>query len=84
MDYKITGYEPQKLFQFFEEICAIPRGSKNEKEVSDYLVQFAKDRGLWHYQDELHNVIIKKEGSEGAKDLPPVMCCDCRRNNSRS
>ena len=73
MDYKITGYEPQKLFQFFEEICAIPRGSKNEKEVSDYLVQFAKDRGLWHYQDELHNVIIKKEGSEGAKDLPPVM-----------
>lgn len=73
MNYKINGYEPEKLFQFFEEICAIPRGSKNEKAISDYLVQFAKDRDLWYYQDELYNVIIKKEGSEGAKDLPPVM-----------
>ena len=25
MDYKITGYEPEKLFHFFEEISAIPR-----------------------------------------------------------
>lgn len=73
MEYKITGYKPQRLFKFFEEICAIPRGSKNEKEISDYLVQFAENRNLWHYQDELHNVIIKKEGSSGAEDLPPVM-----------
>ena len=47
MDYKITGYEPEKLFHFFEEISAIPRGSENEKEISDYLVKFAQERGLW-------------------------------------
>ena len=73
MDYKITGYKPEKLFHFFEEISAIPRGSGNEKEISDYLVKFAKDRNLWVYQDEAHNVIIKKDGSEGAKDKDPVM-----------
>lgn len=73
MEYKITGYQPEKLFHFFEEICAIPRGSGNEKGISDYLVSFAKERGLWVHQDDAYNVIIKKEGSEGAKDLPPVM-----------
>ena len=53
MDYKITGYEPAKLFHYFEEISAIPRGSGNEKGISDYLVAFAKDHGLWVYQVKL-------------------------------
>ena len=73
MEYKITGYKPEKLFHFFEEISAIPRGSGNEKGISDYLVKFAQERGLWVHQDEAHNVIIKKEGSKGAEDKAPVM-----------
>lgn len=73
MEYKITGYKPEKLFHFFEEISAIPRGSGNEKGISDYLVKFAEDRGLWVHQDEAHNVIIKKAGSKGAEDKAPVM-----------
>ncbi len=81
MDYKITGYEPAKLFHYFEEISAIPRESGNEKQISDYLVtfakdhglSFAKDHGLWVYQDDVHNVIIKKAASAGAEDKPAVM-----------
>lgn len=73
MDYKITGYEPEALFHFFEEISAIPRGSSNEKAVSDYLVDFAKARGLDVYQDELWNVVIRKPASAGAENEPPVM-----------
>lgn len=73
MDYKITGYEPAKLFHYFEEISAIPRESGNEKQISDYLVAFAKDHGLWVYQDEVYNVIIKKAASAGAEDKPAVM-----------
>ena len=73
MEYKITGYKPEKLFHFFEEISAIPRGSGNEKGISDYLVKFAEDRGLWVHQDEAHNVIIKKAGSKGAEDKASVM-----------
>ena len=73
MEYKITGYKPEKLFHFFEDVCAVPRGSGNEKEISDFLVKFAKDRGLWVYQDDSYNVIIKKEGSKGAEDKDPVM-----------
>lgn len=73
MDYKIAGYEPAKLFHYFEEISAIPRESGNEKQISDYLVAFAKDHGLWVYQDDVHNVIIKKAASAGAEDKPAVM-----------
>ena len=46
MNYKITGYKPEKLFHFFEDISAIPRGSANEKAISDYLVAFAEERNL--------------------------------------
>lgn len=73
MEYKINGYKPEKLFHFFEDVCAVPRGSGNEKGISDFLVKFAKDRGLWVYQDDHWNVIIKKAGSKGAEDKTPVM-----------
>lgn len=73
MDYKITGYEPAQLFHFFEEVSAIPRGSGNEKGISDFLVAFAKERGLDVYQDEIYNVIIRKPASAGAENAPTVM-----------
>ena len=73
MQYKINGYQPEKLFHFFEDISAIPRGSGNEKAVSDYIVKFAADRGLRAVQDEAYNVIVYKDGSKGAEDKPPVI-----------
>ena len=36
-------------------------------------MEFAKARGLEHYQDELHNVIIIKEASEGYEDVEPII-----------
>ena len=63
----------KSYFIFFEEVCAVPRGSGNEKGISDFLVKFAKDRGLWVYQDDSYNVIIKKKGSKGAEEKEPVM-----------
>lgn len=73
MEYKITGYKPEKLFHYFEDISAIPRGSRDEKAISDFLVAFARERDLWVYQDDVYNVIIKKPASAGAEDAPTVM-----------
>ena len=73
MEYKIVGYKPEKLFHFFEDIAAIPRESRDEKAISDFLVAFAKERGLWVYQDDVYNVIIKKPASAGAEGAPAVM-----------
>ena len=46
MEYVIQGRSPRKLYDFFEQISAIPRGSRNEKEISEYLLAFAAERGL--------------------------------------
>lgn len=69
----LEGIQPVKVFRFFEEICAIPHPSYKEKLISDYLVKFAKDRGLEVYQDELYNVVIVKEASAGYEQLEPVI-----------
>ena len=68
-----TDGDKEKLLYFFREISKIPRGSGNEEQIGKYLEDFAQKRGLWCYRDELHNVVIKKGGSKGAEDLPPVM-----------
>ena len=63
----------QKVISFFKEFSAIPHGSYDEKRISDYLVDFAKMRGLEVYQDELWNVIIKKPSSVQGCTCAPVI-----------
>ena len=69
----LKGLKPQRVFEIFEDICNIPHGSGNTKEISDYCVEFAKDRGLWFYRDDLNNVIIKKAASAGCENHPVVI-----------
>ena len=79
-----------KVLHFFEEISKIPRESGDEKAISDYLMSFAKERGLGAYQDEVYNVIIKKPATvkgctcapvilQGHTDMVYVKTDDCKR-----
>ena len=70
---KLAGLNPASVFGYFEEICAIPHGSRNTKAISDYLVSFAKARNLRYIQDEVNNVIIFQEGTCGYEDHAPVI-----------
>ena len=67
---KLEGLKPERVFYYFEEISKIPRESYNEKEISDYLVEFGKRLNLETYQDKHYNVILRKKGCE---DLPAVI-----------
>ena len=69
----LSGLKPEKVFNFFEEISAIPRGSKHEEEISKYLANFGRSRGLETIQDEALNVIIKKEATPGYEDVPAII-----------
>lgn len=73
MNYKINGYNHIEAFHFFEDISAVPRGSFKEEKISDFLVKFAKDRGLEYYQDDSLNVIIKKPASSGCSADPVIL-----------
>lgn len=72
-DRVLEGLDPSRVFYFFEEISSIPRPSYKEKEVSDYLVSFAKEHELEWYQDDLFNVVMIKEASEGREDDEPII-----------
>ncbi len=63
----------QNVIEYFKTISEIPRCSKNEKQISDFLVNFANKRDYEVYQDELFNVIIKKPGTRGYENAPVVI-----------
>ena len=69
----LEGLEPKKVFEYFEYISSVPRGSGNTKAVSDLCVKFANERGLDVYQDSLNNVIIRKPATPGYEDAPIVI-----------
>ena len=69
----LSKLEPQSVYRFFEEICAIPHGSFNTKAISDYVAGFARDRGLKYRQDDSNNVLIFKPASPGYENAPVVM-----------
>ena len=69
----LENINPKRVMSFFEDICAIPHGSGNTKQISDLCVSFAKERGLRYYQDDLNNVVIYKDASEGYEDSEPVI-----------
>ena len=70
----ITDYpKAEKVFSFFSDITKIPRGSGNRTKITEYLVQFAKDRALEVIKDEYDNVIIKKSATPGYESRPTVI-----------
>lgn len=78
--------QPQKVFKNFEAISNIPRGSGDEKAISDYMVSFAKDLGLEVIQDEVYNIIIKKTATKGYEKAPTIILQGhldmvCEKNN---
>ena len=70
---KLAGIEPKSVFAYFEKLCSIPHGSGNTKQISDYLVSFAKEQGIRYIQDNLNNVILFGEGSCGHEGHDPVV-----------
>ena len=59
--------------EYFLEISKIPRCSGNEKAASDYLISFAEGLGFESVRDGDFNVLIKKPGTEGRENEPPVI-----------
>ena len=54
----LENLEPKSVFYWFEQLSAIPRGSRHTKQVSDWCVKFAQERGFKYYQDGANNIII--------------------------
>ncbi|MBE7043554.1 MAG: aminoacyl-histidine dipeptidase [Ruminococcaceae bacterium] len=68
-----NGLKAERVFYWFEQLCAIPHGSGNTKAISDFCVSFAQENGLEWEQDAWNNVIITKSATFGYESEPAII-----------
>lgn len=75
--------KPARVFEKFAEINKIPRPSKHEEKMIEYLRNFGENRGLETHVDETGNVLIKKTATKGYENKKTItlqshmdMVCD--------
>jgi dipeptidase D len=65
--------EPEIVWKYFKEICTIPRPSKKEEKIIDYLTRFARENGLHHRKDAAGNVLISKPAVKGMENKKTIV-----------
>ena len=69
----ILDLNPKCVWKNFHSLTQIPRPSKHEGKVSDFLVKFGKDLGLESFKDEIGNVIIRKPATKGMENRKGII-----------
>ena len=69
----LTKLAPCEVWTEFEAITRVPRPSKKEEKIRDYLVGWAKEHGLEYRCDETGNVVIRKPATTGYEGRPTVI-----------
>ncbi len=71
---RILGHlQPQRIWELFEDICQVPRPSKKEGRILDFLIDFAKRLELEYDQDKSGNLVIRKSASPGFENHAQVV-----------
>ena len=69
----VSELEPRDLWTHFDTILTIPRGSKNERQVIDYVLSVANRYSLESEQDTTGNIVVRKPATVGGESRPPVI-----------
>ena len=72
MKYVTEGYEPKIALQYFEDLAAIPRGSRNEEAAAKFVEEKAKSFGYYVRRDESNNVVVKIPATPGYENVEPI------------
>ena len=85
----LSNLEPKNVWQYFEQITQVPRPSKKEEKIIEFLLDFAKEHNLEAKRDEIGNVLIKKPASPGMENVKSVllqshmdMVCEANRDKN--
>lgn len=84
----ITHLEPKLVWKYFSNISQIPRCSKEEEAVAEYLISVAEQFGLEHIRDSVGNVVVRKPGTPGFENAPALalqahMDMVCEKNSDK-
>ena len=69
----LSNLNPAPIWFYFEEICGIPRLSKNEGKIRKYLLEFARKNHLESKEDEVGNILITKPATKGMENRKTVV-----------
>ena len=73
MSQEIRNLEPRALWNNFANLNAVPRPSKKEGRVVEFIKDFGKNLGLEVFEDKIHNVIIRKPATAGMENRKPIV-----------
>ncbi len=72
-DSIISGLKPELLWKYFYEISQVPRPSKKEGKIIEYIKNFAEKRSLKYKIDNVGNILISIPASKGYEKSPTVV-----------
>ena len=73
MSQEIRNLEPKPLWNKFADLNAVPRPSKKEDRVIEFMKNFGKSLGLETFEDQIRNVIIRKPATSGMENRKPIV-----------
>jgi dipeptidase D len=73
MSQEIRNLEPKDLWNKFADLNAVPRPSKKEDRVIQFIKDFGTNLGLETFEDEIRNVIIRKPATKGMENRKPIV-----------
>ncbi|MBR5240998.1 MAG: M20/M25/M40 family metallo-hydrolase, partial [Muribaculaceae bacterium] len=83
---KVTELKPQALWTIFDEITQVPRPSKKEEKIRQYLKDWAAKNSIALKEDEAGNILLSKPATPGCENVPVLtmqahMDMVCEKNN---
>ena len=70
---ELENLQPTEVWKYFSEILEIPRPSKKEEKIIEYLLNFAQEQKLEALKDDAGNVLIRKPATKGMEDRASVI-----------
>ena len=69
----LTNLQPKVVWDYFEDICQVPRPSKKEEKIIQFLLNFGEKHKLPTKRDEIGNILISKPATSGKENLKTVV-----------
>lgn len=73
MSIEVRNLEPKALWNKFADLNAVPRPSKKEDRVIQFMKDFGNSLGLETFEDDIRNVIIRKPATKGMENRKPIV-----------
>ena len=70
---QVKDLQPKAVFGIFDEITKIPRPSKKEEKIRQFILDYAKTHGIDAHADRIGNVILRKPATPGHENAPTLI-----------